>query len=156
MVVQQEDKYQNFINSIKSDITKKIYEYNLRLFMEICGIKKFENLVGQQNQIIPYLMSLREKKLAYNSICTRLNAIYHFYDMNDITLNKKKIKILKDELLRCDMPKSFEAEEYFLKGYVYLTTDPKDAIIHGLSKSILDEKYLDPLEKTLNLNYRIL
>ena len=77
---QKEDVYLNFINSIKSDITKKIYEYNLKLFMEFCGVEKFEDLIGQQNQIITYLMSLREKKLSYNSISTRLNAIYHFYD----------------------------------------------------------------------------
>lgn len=83
MLIQQEDVYLNFINSIKSDITRKIYEYNLRLFMEFCGINKFEALIGQQNHIIPYLMSLRERILAYNSISTRMNAIYHFYDMND-------------------------------------------------------------------------
>jgi hypothetical protein len=40
-------------------------------------------------------MSLRERKLSYNSISTRLNAIYHFYDMNDISLNKKKIRTFK-------------------------------------------------------------
>lgn len=100
MLVQQEDVYLNFINSIKSDITRKIYEYNLRLFMEFCGINKFEALIGQQNHIIPYLMSLRERILAYNSISTRMNAIYHFYDMNDIFLNKKKLKMLKREYLR--------------------------------------------------------
>jgi integrase len=65
--------------------------------MEFCGVEKFEDLIGQQNQIITYLMSLREKKLSYNSISTRLNAIYHFYDMNDISLNKKKIKMFKGE-----------------------------------------------------------
>ena len=85
---QKEDVYSNFVNSIKSDVTKKVYEYNLRLFMEFCGINKFEDLIGRQNQIITYLMSLREKKLSYNSISTRLNAIYHFYDMNDVFLNK--------------------------------------------------------------------
>ena len=53
--------------------------------MEFCGINKFEDLIGQQNKIITYLMSLREKKLSFNSISTRLNAIYHFYDMNDIS-----------------------------------------------------------------------
>jgi hypothetical protein len=62
MLVQQEDAYQNFVNSIKFDVTKKIYEYNLKLFMEFCGIGNFQYLIGQQNQIIPYLMSLREKK----------------------------------------------------------------------------------------------
>lgn len=57
----KEDVYLNFVNSIKSDVTKKIYEYNLGLFMEFCGLKKFEDLIGRQNQIIAYLMSLREK-----------------------------------------------------------------------------------------------
>jgi site-specific recombinase XerD len=88
----EQDVYLNFVNSIKSDVTKTIYEYNLRLFMDFCGIDNYENLIGQQNQIISYLMLLREKKLSYNSISTRLNAIYHFYDMNDVALNKKIIK----------------------------------------------------------------
>ena len=45
MLVQQEeeDVYLNFVNSIKSDVTKRIYEYNLKLFMEFCGIDKFES-----------------------------------------------------------------------------------------------------------------
>jgi hypothetical protein len=34
MLVQREDVYLNFVNSIKSDITMKIYEYNLRLYSE--------------------------------------------------------------------------------------------------------------------------
>lgn len=100
MLIQQEDVYSNFIDSIKSDVTKKIYGYNLRLFMEFCGIDKYDNLIGQQNRIVEYLMALRKKKLSYNSICTRLNAIYHFYDMNDISLNKKKIKMFKGEYSR--------------------------------------------------------
>ena len=99
MLVQQEDVYLNFVDSIKSDVTRKIYEYNLRLFMDFCGVDKFEDLIGQQNQIIPYLMSARQKKLSYNSISTRLNAIYHFYDMNDVSLNKKKIKKQENKLI---------------------------------------------------------
>ena len=79
--------------------------------MEFCGINKFEDLIGQQNQIIPYLMSLREKKLSYNSISTRLNAIYHFYDMNDITLNKKKIKMFKGEYTRKVVDKAYVHED---------------------------------------------
>ena len=41
----QSDTYSNFINSIKSDVTKKIYEYNLRLFMESCSVHKYEDLI---------------------------------------------------------------------------------------------------------------
>jgi len=63
--------------------------------VEFCGIDRYEGLIGLQNEIIPYLMSAGKKKLSYNSISTRLNAIYHFYDMNDVVLNKKKIKMFK-------------------------------------------------------------
>jgi site-specific recombinase XerD len=114
MLVQQkekEDVYSNFVNSIKSGVTKKIYEYNLRLFIEFCGVDKFEDLIGLENQIIPYLMSLREKKLSYNSISTRLNAIYHFYDMNDVTLNKKKIKMFKGEYTRKVVDRAYIHED---------------------------------------------
>jgi hypothetical protein len=34
-----------FHKSIKSDITKKIYEYNLSLYLEFCGVDKFEDLI---------------------------------------------------------------------------------------------------------------
>ena len=111
LVEQQEDVYLNFANSIKSNVTRRIYEYNLRLFMEFCGIRKFEDLIGQQNKIITYLMSLREKKLSFNSISTRLNAIYHFYDMNDVSLNKKKIKMFKGEYTKRVLDRAYTYEE---------------------------------------------
>jgi site-specific recombinase XerC len=108
---QNEDVYLNFVNSIKSDVTKRIYEYNLKSFMDFCGINKPEELIGQQNQIIRYLVSLRERKFSYNSISTRLNAIYHFYDMNDITLNKKKIKMFKGECSRKVVDRAYANKE---------------------------------------------
>ena len=111
LVQQKEDVYLNFINSIKSDVTKRIYEYNLKLFMEFCGIDKFEDLIAQQDKIITYLMSLREKKLSFNSISTRLNAIYHFYDMNDVSLNKKKIKMFKGENQRKVVDRAYMHED---------------------------------------------
>ena len=55
-------------------------------------------------------MSLREKKLSYNSISTRLNAIYHFYDMNDVSLNKKKIKMFKGEYTRKVVDRAYNHE----------------------------------------------
>ena len=68
LVQSQSDTYSNFINSIKSDVTKKTYEYNLRLFMECCSVHKYEDLIGKENKIIPYLMSLREKKLSFGRV----------------------------------------------------------------------------------------
>ena len=99
MLVQKEDVYSNFINSIKSEVTKKIYEYNLRLFMEFCGIDRYEDLIGLQNQIIPYLMSAREKKLSYNFIHFRFYYFSNFgvrsFHKNPINLRKKGFRSLR-------------------------------------------------------------
>ena len=57
LVQSQSDTHSNFINSIKSDVTKKIYEYNLRLFMEFCSVHQYEDLMDQENKIIPAVIS---------------------------------------------------------------------------------------------------
>jgi integrase len=111
---EEEEVYFNFINSIKSDVTKHIYEYNIKLFMKFCNIENFYDLSimpNPQNQIVKHLMSLRERELSSNSICTRLNAIYHFYDMNDIPLNKKKINMFKGEYSRKVVDRAYDHEE---------------------------------------------
>jgi len=99
----ENEVYFNFINSIKSEVTKEIYEYNIKVFMKFCNLENFYDLFSMpdpQTRIIKHLMSLREKGLSSNSISTRLNAIYHFYDMNDVPLNKKKINMFKGEYSR--------------------------------------------------------
>src|SRR5206468_9994123 len=60
---------------------------------------------------IKHLMSLREKGLSTNSISTRLNAIYHLYDMNDVALNKKKINMFKGECSRKIVDRAYTHEE---------------------------------------------
>jgi len=57
LVQSQSDTHSNFINSIKSGVTKKIYEYNLRLFMEFCSVHQYEDLMDQENKIIPAIIS---------------------------------------------------------------------------------------------------
>ncbi len=68
--------------------------------MAFCDIEKLSDLLSiePQKQIVKYLMSLREKGLSFNSI--RLHAIYHFYEMNDVPLNKKKINMFKGEFIK--------------------------------------------------------
>jgi integrase len=56
-------------------------------------------------------MSLREKGLASNSISTMLNGIYHFYDMNDVPLNKKKLNMFKGEFARKVVDKAYTHEQ---------------------------------------------
>jgi len=66
-VANEEDVYFNFINSIKSDATKKIYRENINSFMKFCNVTKLSDLLKitePQKQIINYLMSLRKRGLA--------------------------------------------------------------------------------------------
>jgi len=66
--------------------------------------------------------------------------------------------IKREGLLRCNMSKSFEAEETlgFSSGYVYLTTSLDEAIMYGLNKSLQDMAYLhiDQKSNKLDPNYR--
>jgi len=66
-VANEKDVYFNFINSIKSDATKKVYRENINSFMKFCNITKLSDLLKitePQKQIINYLMSLRKRGLA--------------------------------------------------------------------------------------------
>jgi len=99
----ERDVYFNFINSLKSEVTKKEYEREIRLFLKYCNVVKLSDLLTiqePQRQIINYLMSLKERGLSYNSVSLALYAIYHFYEMKDIELNKKKINMFKGEFTK--------------------------------------------------------
>jgi site-specific recombinase XerC len=111
---QNEDIYFNFINSLKSEVTKKEYERQINLFINFCNVSNLSDLlsiVDPQKQIIKYLMSLKERGLSYNSVSLALYAIYHFYEMNDVTLNKKKINMFKGEFTRKVSDRSYTHEE---------------------------------------------
>jgi integrase len=50
-------------------------------------------------------------KLASNSIKSRLNPVFHFYEMNDASLNKKKIKMFKGEFIKKSRDRAYTHEE---------------------------------------------
>ena len=106
---QEQEVYFNFINSLKSPYTKESYNLNIKLYLKFCNLNKLSELLTIQEpdkHIIKYIMSLREKGLATGSISTMRAAIYHFYDMNDITLNKKKIDMFIEHILTAKFKKS--------------------------------------------------
>lgn len=111
----EEDVYFNFINSLKSEVTKKEYERELRLFMKFCNGSSLSDLLVQvtepQKEIIKYIMSLKERGLSFNSISLALYAIYHFYEMNDVPLNKKKINMFRGEFSRRVSDRAYTYEE---------------------------------------------
>ena len=110
----EEEIYFNFINSIKSDVTKKIYETHVKMYLKFCNLTRLSDLLSiadPQKKIIEYIMSLRERGLASNSISTWLLGIYHLYEMNDIALNKKKINMFKGEFSRRVIDRAYRHEE---------------------------------------------
>src|SRR5438128_7334845 len=94
----QSKQYRYFLDSLASEATKRTYSLNLRQY---CRHLKIEiddciRLLGTQPslaeaQIIDYIVRLKTKGISYSRINSMLCAIMHFYTMNDVTLNRKKI-----------------------------------------------------------------
>jgi hypothetical protein len=88
--------------------------------MKFCNVTKLSDLVlsiEPQKLIIKYLMSLRERELAFNSLSINLKAIYHFYEMNDNILNKKKINMFKGDFSRKVVDRAYTHEEMKKFGF---------------------------------------
>src|SRR2546425_1202067 len=86
--------YRNFLESLRSRQTKKLYDYELKKFIEY--IKGEDHLISNypkliEAQIIDYICDLKNKGLSQSTLSLAFSAISHFYTMNDILLNKKKI-----------------------------------------------------------------
>jgi site-specific recombinase XerD len=99
--------YRNFINSCKSQATKNDYRRALRYFMNylrITGPEDYHKLIdGRDTKIIQadiiswitHLKDVENKSPASINLYTA--AVKHFYEMNDITLNNRRINAFKPE-----------------------------------------------------------
>ncbi|MGI0031951.1 MAG: tyrosine-type recombinase/integrase [Nitrososphaeraceae archaeon] len=105
--------YFNFINSISSEHTKQAYKQNLTRFMRFCKLDSVDELlkIDMQKTIIDYVVSLREANISHSTIHVLLAPIYHFCEMNDIFLNKKKIRKYKGERMRVVKDRAYTHEE---------------------------------------------
>ena len=128
----------NFINAIKSPETKEKYSYNFLKYTEYLNIERdnISDILQKdvriiQSDIIEYIMKLRDEGYSYSSISGKLAAIFLFYDMNDITLNKKKIskylgehvKTIKDRAYtRTEIKRILDACDLKYKVVVLLMT----------------------------------
>src|SRR5437867_4616999 len=110
----QEDRaYFNFINSCKSEETKQKYDFNVRNFLKFCNLEKHSKLlqINAEEKIIDYIVNLRNKKLSSHTIHSRLTAVYHFYTMNDVLLNKVKINKYKGQFRKMKKDRAYSREE---------------------------------------------
>lgn len=106
-----------FLDSIKSPATKTGYDNSIKRYV---GYRKLGNpdmLLSEQNprvienQIIGYVRSMRDSNLAYASIVFNVSPIITFYNLNNITLNKKKISRYYGEHIRVVKDRGYSTEE---------------------------------------------
>jgi len=83
---------------INSPQTKKKYDYYLKCFLKHFAIESQEALLDLKDprliegMVIRYIKYLAEERhLVYSSIYNRIAAVLHFFEMNDVLLNKRKI-----------------------------------------------------------------
>jgi hypothetical protein len=91
------DVYRNFIHSIFSPYSRSMYIHILKNYMAYRMVSNIDDLLNKdpkllQSHIIDYLIDLKTtRNLSPKSRRLYASALRHFYDMNDITLNWKKI-----------------------------------------------------------------
>jgi site-specific recombinase XerD len=95
----REKEYLNFINSLRSKATIKVYRLSINNYMRFIKTSNISSLLKQdhktiESQIISYLVDMRgNQNLSYASLSLRLAALKKFYEMNDVVLNWKKVSV---------------------------------------------------------------
>ena len=81
----------NFLNSINSKATRKMYQFCFQKYTEFANDNLITDSKTIENQLIDFLLYLKNRGLASKSVKSYFCAITHYYTMNDIVLNRKKI-----------------------------------------------------------------
>ena len=102
LMIVDNEPYQNFINTLKSEYTKKTYRKSLRNFLSFLNIQDYDcsklleyDIKTIENYIRDYILDMRTKRdLSPASIDCHCAALKHFFDINDVDLrwSKKLIK----------------------------------------------------------------
>ena len=108
--------YKLFIESCRTAKTRETYSSSLKSYMLYRNLFSVELLVAEdsktaQSQIIEYIRWLREKGLSWQTCVIRAAAMKHFYEMNDIVLNWKKINRFVGEKTRTVKDRPYTREE---------------------------------------------
>jgi len=110
----QAQEYRYFLESLASEATKKTYAYHLKQFCKYTKVEDCTSLLNNlaESRIIDYIVHLKNKGNSFSSINVSLAAILHFYLMNDITLNRKKIsRFLGKQSMKIDQKKAYTREQ---------------------------------------------
>jgi integrase len=112
----EDDAYRNFINSLKSAQTRRTYSICLKIYLKYCNIEEPNKLLKNdikliQADIIEYITSPHVSALAYSTKYLYFSVLKHFYEMNDMVLNWKKISRYLGENERVVDDRAYSREE---------------------------------------------
>jgi hypothetical protein len=90
------EAYRNFTDSLRSPKTKKVYSTCLRNYLKYNNIEQPDKLLKNdirmmQANVIDYLTSCKVNSLSYLTKHLYFSVLKHFYEINDVILNWKKI-----------------------------------------------------------------
>ncbi len=143
--------YVNFVSSLKSSITRKAYVIRLKNYLRspTISFSTFDELLSRdrctiEQGIIDILINMRYKlQLSFSAQNMFLCALIHFFSINDVTINRKKIKKFMSESENKYEYRSYTAEEI---GRLLLTCDERErAIILILSSTGMRVGAVHPL-----------
>jgi hypothetical protein len=108
--------YKNFINTVDSEATQRSYRYTITKFMEFCGLDDYDKMLQIEPKkleglISDYITHMKvDKKLSYNTVSLYVASVSHFYSMNNVILNWKRLSKFKGKrrLVVDDKPYSKE------------------------------------------------
>jgi integrase len=70
-----------------------------------------QDIKTSEKDIIAYIMKMREENYSYSSMKVMLSSLFLFFDMNDITLNKRKINRYLGEHTKTIKDRAYTREE---------------------------------------------
>lgn len=112
--------YRNFVNSLKTPATKMLYEYSIKKFY--LSLPHNQNLSIEQilekptktieYELIDCLFDMKEKqKLSYSTLNIFVAAMFHFFEINDVVINRRKIKKFRGDNVAKYEYRSYTHEE---------------------------------------------
>jgi integrase len=103
------DAYRNFADTIKSDKTREQYKRCLVKFMRFASITEVDNLLVLAE--VDYISYLKARKLSAVTISLYLAAVIHFYSMNDVTVNRRRIGLFIPQKIIYNRDRAYTREE---------------------------------------------
>ncbi|HEY7108448.1 MAG TPA: hypothetical protein VH415_03375 [Nitrososphaeraceae archaeon] len=110
------DAYKNFVNSLRSPHTRKVYSTCLRIYLKYNNVEQPDKLLKNdirmmQANVINYLTSPKISSLMYSTKHLYFSVLKHFYEINDIILNWKKISKYLGENERAIADRAYTKDE---------------------------------------------